>query len=282
MVEASLLSLLLSFLTLSPSSSQFFQWTSFSLNCEEDNSSAGGTVRRNTTKETRAECGDKWGTSAGSSCKMGLIFPWDSGVYWCESREGATSNSINITITDGSVILQSPVLPVMEGDDVTLHCKTKTSNLPADFYKDGSLIRTEPTGHMMIHHVSKSDEGLYMCHISGHGKSPPSWITVTGKPTTTAPPLVTLVPPLASATTPPDYVATPPASAPPQFVFRLVCHLVVFCPYFISTLLMVSLYRHRPTGTDRPISMVMNPLTQAEQGLDDYDVITSVTTKHHF
>ncbi|CAK6983412.1 Fc receptor-like protein 5 [Scomber scombrus] len=152
----------------------------------------------------------------------------------------------------------------MEGDDVTLHCKTETSNLPADFYKDGSLIRTEPAGHMTIHHVSRSEEGLYKCNSSSHGESPSSWISVTGKPTTTAPP--------------------PVSEAPPQLVFTLVCHLVVFCPYFISTLLMVSLYRHRPTGNDPPVSMVMTQPIQAEQGLDDDydDIITSVTTEHHF
>ncbi|XP_063324966.1 Fc receptor-like A [Pelmatolapia mariae] len=91
---------------------------------------------------------------------------------------------VNLTVTGGSVILQSPVLPVMEGDDVTLLCKTKTtpSNLPAAFYKDGSLIRKQPTGHMTIQHVSRSDEGLYKCDISGHGESPSSWITVTASP----------------------------------------------------------------------------------------------------
>ncbi|XP_071315361.1 putative high affinity immunoglobulin gamma Fc receptor IB [Trachinotus anak] len=251
-------------LTVSPSSSQLFEGDSVSLSCEEDDSSAGWTLRRNTTRDTRAEC-RTWGEAAGSSCIISHIVSLDSGVYWCESREGATSSSISISVSGGPVILQSPVLPVMEGHDVTLHCKTKTtpSNLPAAFYKDGSLIRTEPAGHMTIHHVSRSDEGLYRCNIRGHGESPPSWISVTETPTTSAP---------------------PPASAPLQLVFRLLLHLVVFCPYFISTVIMVSLYRHRATGNPLLVSMAMAPLTQAEQGLDDDsdDVITAVTTEHHF
>ncbi|CAI5671503.1 unnamed protein product [Oreochromis niloticus] len=168
-------------LTVSPSSSQFFEGDVVSLSCEEDDSSAGWTLRRNTTDGLRTQCGDGWGKPAGSFCKIRYMYPWDDGVYWCGSREGPISNMVNLTVTGGSVILQSPVLPVMEGDDVTLLCKTKTtpSNLPAAFYKDGSLIRKQPTGHMTIQHVSRSDEGLYKCDISGHGESPSSWITVT-------------------------------------------------------------------------------------------------------
>ncbi|XP_070849807.1 low affinity immunoglobulin gamma Fc region receptor III-A-like [Chaetodon trifascialis] len=250
-------------LTLSPSSSQLFSWKSVSLSCEED---SGWTVRRNTTRETRTQCED-WGQPAGSSCNISHIVRWDSGVYWCESREGATSNTINITVTDGPVVLQSPVFPVTEGHDVTLRCQTRTppSNLPADFYKDGSLIRTEPTGHMTIQRVSKADEGLYRCRISSRGESPPSWIAVTDTPISTAP---------------------PPASAPLQPVFRLVCHLVVFCLYCISTALMVSLYGHRSTGgpgSGPPVSMATFPLHKAEEGLaDEDDVIDEVTTEHHF
>uniref|UniRef100_A0AAZ1X2T6 Ig-like domain-containing protein n=1 Tax=Oreochromis aureus TaxID=47969 RepID=A0AAZ1X2T6_OREAU len=183
-------------LTVSPSSSQIFQGDFVSLSCEEDDSSAGWTLRRNTTEEQRTQCGDGWGKPAGStnsSCNISYIVTLDSGVYWCESTEGPISNMVNLTVTGGSVILQSPVLPVMEGDDVTLLCKTKTtpSNLPAAFYKDGSLIRKQPTGHMTIQHVSRSDEGLYKCDISGHGESPSSWITVTDKHTTTPPPAPT-------------------------------------------------------------------------------------------
>uniref|UniRef100_I3J3Z8 Ig-like domain-containing protein n=1 Tax=Oreochromis niloticus TaxID=8128 RepID=I3J3Z8_ORENI len=180
-------------LTVSPSSSQFFEYDFVSLSCEEDDSSAGWTLRRNTSKQQRTQCGDGWGKPAGSSCNISYIDPLESGVYWCESREGPISNMVNLTVTGGSVILQSPVLPVMEGDDVTLLCKTKTtpSNLPAAFYKDGVFTGKDSAGHMTIQHVSRSDEGLYKCDISGHGESPSSWITVTDKHTTTPPPTST-------------------------------------------------------------------------------------------
>ncbi|XP_026179194.1 Fc receptor-like protein 5 isoform X2 [Mastacembelus armatus] len=236
-------------LTLSPSSSQFFEGDSLSLSCEEDDSSAGWTLRRNTTKQ-RTQCGPDWGTSAGSSCNISYIDTLDSGVYWCESREGATSQSINITVSGGAVILQSPVLPVMEGENITLICRTQTSSdLPADFYKHGSLIIDRPTGHVTILHVSKADEGVYRCNIRGHGESPPSWISVTGTPTTTAPPTT---------------AAPPPDSTPLQQVFTVVRYLVVFCPYVISTVLMVSLYRHRPT-----VSYRSNKQQQVQQELTD-------------
>ncbi|XP_026005719.1 Fc receptor-like B [Astatotilapia calliptera] len=230
-------------LTVSPSSSQIFKGDFVSLSCEEDDSSAGWTLRRNTNARQRTQCGgDGWGKPAGSSCNID-VFTHDSGVYWCESREGPISNMVNLTVTGGSVILQSPVLPVMEGDDVTLLCKNKTgpSNLPAAFYKDGIFIGNKSTGHMTIQHVSRSDEGLYKCDISGHGESPSSWITVTDIPAITALPT-------------PETPGTSQTSL--HFDFTLIRYLVVFCPYFISTLIMVSLYRCR--GNDLSISEPMS------------------------
>ncbi|XP_065326190.1 low affinity immunoglobulin gamma Fc region receptor II-like [Pelmatolapia mariae] len=245
-------------LTVSPSSSQFFEYDFVSLSCEEDDSSAGWTLRRNTSKQQMTQCGVKWGRYTGSSCEIQFIDPLDSGVYWCESREGPISNMVNLTVTGGSVILQSPVLPVMEGDDVTLLCKTKTtpSNLPAAFYKDGSLIRKQPTGYMTIQHVSRSDEGLYKCDISGHGESPSSWITVTGKSSTTTSPITYAL------DTSEDLAE---GSNPLQLALTLIRHLLVFCPYFISTILMVSLYREKPKD-EQPF----------EKKRDD------VTTEHYF
>ena len=87
-------------LTVRPSRSQFFSWESVSLSCEADGSFAGWMFRRNTSDEEETTCGASWGKVDGSSCHISYIDPLDSGVYWCESIEGATtSNTVNITVT---------------------------------------------------------------------------------------------------------------------------------------------------------------------------------------
>ncbi|CAI5659980.1 unnamed protein product [Oreochromis niloticus] len=258
-------------LTVSPSSSQFFKGDFVSLSCEEDDSSAGWTLRRNTSKQQRTQCGDGWGKPAGSSCNNN-VFLSDSGVYWCESREGPISNMVNLTVTGGSVILQSPVLPVMEGDDVTLLCKTKTtpSNLPAAFYKDGSLIRKQPTGHMTIQHVSRSDEGLYKCDISGHGESPSSWITVTDKHTTTPPPTST---PPATSTPPPGSSLIPVMSS-----VGTVCVVVLLV---LLVLLVRRCVRKKPEGCDQ-MSCCSLWMYTTEFNQMSADVLQPILADFHF
>lgn len=83
----------------------------------------------------------------------------------------------------GAVIMETPVLPVMEGEAATLCCRIKSSpaNSPAVFCKDGMFIGTSSTGNMSIPRVYKSHEGLYMCRISGAGESPQSWLVVRGE-----------------------------------------------------------------------------------------------------
>ncbi|XP_042368689.1 low affinity immunoglobulin gamma Fc region receptor II-like [Plectropomus leopardus] len=114
------------------------------------------------------------------SCRIKRAYQADSGKYWCETEGGERSSSVNISVTAGSVILESPVLPVKEGNNVTLSCRNKrtSSNVTADFYKDGLFIRSSPAGEMTIRSVSKSDEGLYKCSISGSGESAESWLAV--------------------------------------------------------------------------------------------------------
>ncbi|KAL3050924.1 hypothetical protein OYC64_001240 [Pagothenia borchgrevinki] len=115
-------------LTVTPSSSQVFEDERVSLRCED--ASDGWTVRRKTRNQKRAQCGVSWGTPTGSSCTISSMDPADSGEYWCESTEGSPSNTTTITVSSESVILQSPALPVMEGDNVTLTCRTKMADPP--------------------------------------------------------------------------------------------------------------------------------------------------------
>uniref|UniRef100_A0A8P4G002 Immunoglobulin domain-containing protein n=1 Tax=Dicentrarchus labrax TaxID=13489 RepID=A0A8P4G002_DICLA len=120
-----------------------------------------------------------WKSSA-ASCTIHPTFIRHSGEYWCEDAEGNQSDVLNISITDGSVILDVPARPVVAGYDVILHCrkeKTQAKHI-ADFYKDGVKLGTWYENNMTIHNVSKSDEGLYKCRISGAGESPESWLSV--------------------------------------------------------------------------------------------------------
>ncbi|XP_074479623.1 low affinity immunoglobulin gamma Fc region receptor II-a-like isoform X2 [Sebastes fasciatus] len=211
-------------LTVSPKRSQFFKYDRFSVSCEEEEQreeeEAGWRVMKRTEDGEVRPCP--------SSCFITAAFPaTDSGEYWCETGPGATSNTVNITVTAGSVILESPVLPVMEGDNVTLSCRTKTAsfNLPAGFYKDGLLIRISSTGNMTIHSVSKADEGLYKCEVSGAGGSPDSWLTVRAPPTGRDPP--------------------PPPPPPSSTMLSVVRHLVVGTPYLLATILLGLIYRDR-------------------------------------
>lgn len=107
-------------------------------------------------------------------------FQTDSGKHWCEGEGGERSSTVNITITAGSVILESPALPVTAGQTLFLVCRHKAAlaNRRVDFYKDGRHVGTGCFGKMIIQDVSKSDEGLYKCSISGVGESPESWLTV--------------------------------------------------------------------------------------------------------
>ncbi|XP_049923090.1 low affinity immunoglobulin gamma Fc region receptor II-a-like isoform X2 [Epinephelus moara] len=161
-----------------PNRLQFFEYEPVTLHCEGPKGEELSCKSTNTLKST------------GSSCTIKNVFPEDGGEYWCEGKGGGRrSNSVNITVTAGSVILESPALPVKEGDAVTLRCRNKTtsSTLTAEFFKDGRSKGSSSTGNMTVHHVSKSDEGLYKCSISGAGESPGSRLAVTGDHKETTP-----------------------------------------------------------------------------------------------
>ncbi|XP_059210512.1 high affinity immunoglobulin gamma Fc receptor I-like [Centropristis striata] len=162
-----------------PNSQQFFAHESFSVSCEGLEGLTGWRVMR-MKKGVTQTCGATWSTSKGP-CRIKTAYPeYDSGEYWCEMGGRKKSTTVNITVTDGPVILESPALPVTEGDLVTLSCRKKqtSSNFTADFYKDGHFMDSSSTGNVTIHNVAEYDEGLYKCSISGAGESPESWLAV--------------------------------------------------------------------------------------------------------
>ncbi|XP_050925619.1 low affinity immunoglobulin gamma Fc region receptor III-A-like [Lates calcarifer] len=158
-----------------PNRLQFFQYESVSFHCElPDGSSQLRGIRNNNQFVPNCDM------RRTLTCNIEPAYDTDSGEYWCETEGGERSSTVNITVTAGPVILESPARPVMEGDDVTLRCrhKTKSINLQAGFYKDGILMKRSSVGEMTINNVSRSDEGLYRCSISGVGDSAESRLTV--------------------------------------------------------------------------------------------------------
>ncbi|XP_061566087.1 low affinity immunoglobulin gamma Fc region receptor II-b-like isoform X2 [Cololabis saira] len=169
-----------------PVRSQFFQYESFSLVCEQQGSPAEDwRVKRSTAFHQEEDCPPPPSRGHGPNCSIDDLYFSDSGVYWCESAAGRCSNTINITVTRGSVILEGPVHPVDEGEAVTLRCRTRapSSNLTY-FYKDDLLVGNSTSGNLTIRRVSPSDEGLYKCSVAGLGPSPSSWLAVRGRPET--------------------------------------------------------------------------------------------------
>uniref|UniRef100_A0AAQ6IRX8 Ig-like domain-containing protein n=1 Tax=Anabas testudineus TaxID=64144 RepID=A0AAQ6IRX8_ANATE len=164
-------------LRIDPNTAQFFQYESLTFYCE--GVSYCEVVHAPKRKVPTCNKTNRR-TSTGSSCTITNVFPADSGKYWFEGGSGERSNSVNIFVTDGSVILEIPALPVMEGEAVTLTCRNKTtsSHTSAHFYHYGDLIGISSTGNIIIHNVSKSDEGLYKCSISGAGESAESRLIV--------------------------------------------------------------------------------------------------------
>ncbi|XP_008302839.1 uncharacterized protein LOC103374518 [Stegastes partitus] len=159
-----------------PSRLQLFEYESVSFTCEGANVSTGWKVR--SMKKFIQRCSN--GTTL--TCSIIYSFESDSGTYWCENGE-QRSNAVNVTVTAGSVILESPVRPLKEGGTVTLGCRNKTtsSNFTADFYQDGRLVGSNTTGNLTIKRVSRSNGGFYKCQISGAEESPESWLTIMSK-----------------------------------------------------------------------------------------------------
>lgn len=69
------------------------------------------------------------------------------------------------------------MFPVIDGEAATLYCRVQP--FPAVFYNDWILIGSKSMGNMSIHNFAKLHEGVYMCNISGAGKSPGTWLYIS-------------------------------------------------------------------------------------------------------
>ncbi|KAG7496890.1 Fc receptor 5 [Solea senegalensis] len=226
--------LTLACLRISPDTSQFYRYSSVSLSCVHHSNTSGWKVKRNTSEGGVTMCSSSWGaTSSGSTCTIGNVYSLDSGTYWCESTDGQQSNGIHVNVTDGSVILESPALPVAMGATLILRCRAQghPPNSLFHFYKDGRLI-SSGSSEMTIYNVSKSDEGLYKCRLSGGNESPSSWLNVDASH--------------------PSSTSQPSAASCPRSVLRLMCHLLVGIPYLLSTILLALIYRDRKRARTVP------------------------------
>ncbi|KAM9717522.1 low affinity immunoglobulin gamma Fc region receptor III-A-like [Menidia menidia] len=196
--------------SVTPPRSQFFKYESFSVGCEGE--PVGWTVMKRTVDGEVHPCLPP--------CSVQAAFPsTDSGEHWCESGLGEKSNRVNITVTGGRVILESPVLPLTEGGNVGLKCRCQPPDACQHgvfFHKDGILLRNSSTGTITIQNVSRSDQGLYSCRISRLEESPQSWVAVR---------------------------APPAGQDPPAAVSMLHRHLIVGAPYCLSTILLLLIYK---------------------------------------
>ncbi|XP_053359820.1 carcinoembryonic antigen-related cell adhesion molecule 5-like [Clarias gariepinus] len=168
-------------LIISPSRTQHFTADSLSLSCEDQRDSTGWTVRGYTHSETLFNCS----SVSGSTCNISSLSTSHTGVYWCQSESGGCTNSLNITVHNGDVILESPVHHITEGNVLTLRClfrNIKISKSGIDFYKNNSVFQNNTQGEMTISSVSKSDEGFYHCTHPERGESPKSWVSVRVSP----------------------------------------------------------------------------------------------------
>nr|XP_040039158.1 uncharacterized protein LOC120823128 isoform X2 [Gasterosteus aculeatus aculeatus] len=162
-----------------PNRRQLFEYEPLAVSCEGLEGLTGWRVMRR-IRGLVGTCSPHWSTSTGA-CRITNAIQGDTGEYWCEMG-AARTGSVNITVTGGPVILESPVLPVAAGEATTLSCRGQrgTSSLTADFYKDGRLMENSSSLNITILGVSKSNEGLYACSLSGE-TSPASWLLVRGE-----------------------------------------------------------------------------------------------------
>ncbi|KAL3051008.1 hypothetical protein OYC64_001308 [Pagothenia borchgrevinki] len=177
---------------------QFFSNEAFTLGCQLPNDNAQWKMMRfSDWRGTVTECPGQVSSDHRLSSTITPVYLDSYILYWCENPAGDRSNSLNVSIASvATVVLESPPLPVMEGEDVMLRCflrdkKTKEIrfNLHTSYDKNNRLIDNrlgrgpfEQEGNFTLKAVTKADEGVYNCEMPGGGNSHASWLSVKARP----------------------------------------------------------------------------------------------------
>ncbi|XP_067380800.1 immunoglobulin superfamily member 3-like isoform X2 [Channa argus] len=233
----------------------------------------------------------------------------DSGAYECRVIQGESKRrKRDVHLDDGDLIKPIVYLTVGNsgllitaepGDTVTLPCQAPRNttvqvvewirrdlnNPTVCFYRDGKCENSHPSfkGRVQLNrdrvkngdvsltlkNVMISDSGAYECHvIQRESKRRKRDVYLDDGD---------LIKPIV-------YLTVGNSANPGSSMLRIILHLVVFCPYFISTLLMVSLCPCRATERNPSAFMMTSPTREDDEGPDtQYDYVTAdVTTEHHF
>ncbi|KAL4009390.1 hypothetical protein ACER0C_003242 [Sarotherodon galilaeus] len=259
-------------LSVSPNLQQVFSGSSsVYLSCVDDGQTVDGWTVKRTRGGLTEDCGAApgFGRLLGSYCVVDLSAP--SETFWCEDSSGQQSDRVSFSVQsdtkDKGLILEIPALPVRTGSDVILRCRQRNgATVAAYFFIKGSSVGPKPKH--IITNITQADEGLY-CSTDESGKSPQSSLRVRGYPDLLC--ILLLTPPLC-----------PPLSAPLpcESVLRLFCHLVVFCPYCISTGLLLSICWSRKTQNKPAVSMEMSQLPSPD-ALTPTHILGHLTSGNH-
>uniref|UniRef100_A0AAQ4PED6 Ig-like domain-containing protein n=1 Tax=Gasterosteus aculeatus aculeatus TaxID=481459 RepID=A0AAQ4PED6_GASAC len=128
---------------LTPSSRQLFRGEVFTVRCPPawklKTKGSKEEEERTLTTSPRSPAG---GAVAADDPGERVLAAAGGGLYWCEGA-GGRSDAVHIAVSDGGVVLQTPAVPVVEGDKVVLRCRYRAAaGGGTTFFRNGVEVVT--------------------------------------------------------------------------------------------------------------------------------------------